>query len=409
MKLPSLSKWQPQTGSPLKRLPEHYMFIKQICAASVFLLVSIWIVAAWIYGSLYQLDDRTKHLKILLVDLDGDVIGLATFIFPQNTSKYNIESAYDYVFRGRYWGALIAMPNATRSFNQAITSGDTTHKPSPALLSIWNEARWALVGESVISPSIQLATTTAQALYNTEYASNLISNNSLTVAQSNVLLQPFELTTRNIYPFSIGIKPFINTVGFVFPTLIQFFFSMALTKISAQAHINARLSPLRNYMIRFFLSRLWSFLIALSSAGWFFAFAESRIGVKPHTYILVASNMWIYTLISFEYHDICAVYIPIQFLPVSVLVWIIANVTTAAFPCVLKPAIYRVEYAVPSVNVFEIFGTILSGGAGNTLGRNLGVLFAWLVVTGLGGWVANASRCHAARERERIEKMLDGV
>jgi hypothetical protein len=32
-----------------------------------------------------------------------------------------------------------------------------------------------------------------------------------------------------------------------------------------------------------------------------------------------------------------------------------------------------------------------------------------LVVTGLGGWVANASRCHAARERERIEKMLDGV
>jgi hypothetical protein len=51
------------------------MFIKQICAASVFLLVSIWIVAAWIYGSLYQLDDRTKHLKILLVDLDGDVIG----------------------------------------------------------------------------------------------------------------------------------------------------------------------------------------------------------------------------------------------------------------------------------------------------------------------------------------------
>jgi len=75
MKLPSLSKRQPQTGSPLKRLPEHYMFIKQICAASVFLLVSIWIVAAWIYGSLYQLDDRTKHLKILLVDLDGDVIG----------------------------------------------------------------------------------------------------------------------------------------------------------------------------------------------------------------------------------------------------------------------------------------------------------------------------------------------
>jgi hypothetical protein len=301
------------------------------------------------------------------------------------------------------------MPNATQNFNQAIISGDTTYDPSSALLSIWNEARWALVGESIISPSINLATTTAQALYNTEYASPLISTNSLTLAQSTVLLQPFELTTRNIYSFAIGIKPFINTVGFVFPTLIQFFFSMALTKISAPAHIHARLSPLRNYMIRFFLSRLWSFIIALSSAGWFFAFAESRTGAKPHTYILISLNMWIYTLISFEYHDICAAYISMQFLPVSVLVWIIANVTAAAFPCVLKPAIYRVEYAVPSVNIFEVFGIILSGGAGNTLGRNLGVLFAWLVVTGLGGWVANGRRCHMARERESTEKMIDGV
>jgi hypothetical protein len=56
-------------------MPEHYLFIKQICAASVFLLVSIWILAAWIYGSLFRLDNRTKHLKILLVDLDGDEIG----------------------------------------------------------------------------------------------------------------------------------------------------------------------------------------------------------------------------------------------------------------------------------------------------------------------------------------------
>jgi hypothetical protein len=44
--------------------------------------------------------------------------------------------------------------------------------------------------------------------------------------------------------------------------------------------------------------RLWSFLIALIWAGWFFAFAESRTGAKPHTYILAALNMWIYTLIA---------------------------------------------------------------------------------------------------------------
>jgi len=71
MKLPWLSKRPTQIGSPLKRMPEHYLFIKQICAASVFPAGQHLDLAAWIYGSSFRLDNRTKHLKILLVDLDA--------------------------------------------------------------------------------------------------------------------------------------------------------------------------------------------------------------------------------------------------------------------------------------------------------------------------------------------------
>jgi hypothetical protein len=231
----------------------------------------------------------------------------------------------------------------------------------------------------------------------------LISTTSVIITQSNILLQPFQLTAKNIYAFPIGIRPCIRTIGFVFPTLIQFFFSMALTKISAPAHIHARLSPLTNYIIGFIFSRLWSFLNALSWARWFFTFSESRTGAKPHTFIIILS-MWIYSPISFEYYNICAAYIPMEFLSVNVLTWNIVNVTAAAFPCVLKSAICRVEYAVPSVNVFELFGTILSGGAGDMLGRNLGV---FLMVGGyafrwVGGECEEVSSGKGAREqRER--------
>ena len=81
------------------------------------------------------------------------------------------------------------------------------------------------------------------------------------------------------------------------------------------------------------------------------------------------------------------------------------NVMAAAFPCVLKSAICRVEYAVPSVNVFfELFGTILSGGEGDMLGRNLRVFFmiGGYAFRWVGGEYEEVSSGKGAREqRER--------
>jgi len=51
------------------------LFIASLCGASVFLLVSLWLNAAWIYGSLYGQADRAHHFEILVIDLDGGDIG----------------------------------------------------------------------------------------------------------------------------------------------------------------------------------------------------------------------------------------------------------------------------------------------------------------------------------------------
>lgn len=291
------------------------------------------------------------------------------------------------------------MPNATANLNLAISTGDSSYDPSQAVTYIWNEARWALAEESIVLSSIEAAVTQAQAQYAQEYASKRLSTSTISRNSTLNAMNPIQATALNLYSFSIGIKPFINTVGFVFPGLIQFFFAMALGGISAKTHIH-RLSPVRSYLIRFIISRIWTFMIAISWAGWFYTFAEGRTGAAS-SYILMALDMWMYTMISFEFHDSCAAFIPIEFLPITVLSWVIINVTAAAFPIALKPVFYHIDYAIPSFNCFEIFVTILTGGAANRLYRNLPVLFAWMIIAGAVGVAANLKRCHLAQVTAR--------
>jgi len=298
------------------------------------------------------------------------------------------------------------MHNATSRLNSAITTGDSSYDPSEAVIYIWNEARWALAQETVVLSSINSAINQAQRQYSQQYASKRIATSTLSRNSSLVLLNPFQASSVNIYSFSIGIKPFISTVGFVFPGLIQFFFAMALGGISAKTHIHRRLSTAKNYLTRFVVSRLFTFIIAISWSGWFYTFAQGRTG-SPSSYILMALDMWMYAMIAFEFHDTCAAFIPIEFLPITVLSWVIINVTAAAFPIPLKLTFYRIDYAIPSFNCFEIFITILTGGSANRLYRNLPVLFAWMIVTGITGVAANVRRCRFARANMISEE--DGV
>lgn len=243
-------------------------------------------------------------------------------------------------------------------------------------------------------------------LYSQKYTSRRVAASRLSPNSALVLLNPFQAKPDGIYSFSIGIKPFISTVGFVFPGLIQFFFAMGLRGISAKTDIHRRLSTSRNYLIRFLVSRLFAYITAVCWVGWFYTFAEGRTG-SSSSYILMTLNIWMYTMIAFEYHDACATFAPVEILPITVLSWVIINVTAAAFPIPLKPTFYRIDYALPSLNCFEIFITILTGGSTNRLYRNLPVLFVWMIVTGAIGVAANMRRCRLAQARMRDDDVLE--
>lgn len=51
------------------------LFVLSLFGASVFLLISLWLNAAWIYGSLYRQAERAQYLDVVVIDLDGSDIG----------------------------------------------------------------------------------------------------------------------------------------------------------------------------------------------------------------------------------------------------------------------------------------------------------------------------------------------
>lgn len=407
-----LEKKEKKPARPIWPTKERKIFVLHILRAAVAVLAAIWIIACWIFGSISKQSTRSHNLKILLVDLDGGDMGkimvgaaeaisgkrgYATFVQPPNGTTVTVDNAYDQVWRGDYWASLIVMPNSTSSFTTAVEKGDVSYNASSSLTFIWNEIRWALVTESVISPTVSTTVAIAQNIFLTTYAPKVLSAAQLNATQTSVLLNPFATTAINIYPFSVGIKPFLNTVGFVFPGLVQFFFAMGFMGAAASTHMTRDLSTSQNFIIRFILSRLWGFVMAISWAGWFFMFGEGRRGLYDHSFILLTLNMWVYNMISYEYHDACAAFIPLQIMPITVISWIIMNVSAAAFPVQLKPDFFRFDYSVPSYNCFELFITIMTKGSTNRVSRTVPVLFAWLIVTGVIGVFTNRKRCRAAK------------
>jgi hypothetical protein len=57
------------------RLTSRRLFRKQVIVTIIFLLLSAWICAIWIFSSAFKQPERASHLRILVADLDGGQVG----------------------------------------------------------------------------------------------------------------------------------------------------------------------------------------------------------------------------------------------------------------------------------------------------------------------------------------------
>lgn len=117
--------------------------------------IAAWIVLPIFWGSTWKLLERVSYLECLVVDFESPVVGDSAIVgpalvqmaqennaMPKSATRlgFNIKDASEYpggpaqaiedVGYSRQWGALIAYPNSTTVWLNALQNGDASYDPS---------------------------------------------------------------------------------------------------------------------------------------------------------------------------------------------------------------------------------------------------------------------------------------
>ncbi|KAJ5900287.1 uncharacterized protein N7473_004357 [Penicillium subrubescens] len=363
-----------------------------------FVLIQLLFLAnmGYLYGTAFNDSQRIKALKLLFVDYDHGIIGqsvkaayseLESADFPTLTESPSIDypSASDIqesVCKGHYWGAIYVNPDASSRLSAALASPETaeTYENSQALSYIFNGAKYPAYAQT-ISSSLQILVQGARAGYNAVNGTAAMSKLNMTdknIAQ--ILLDPVSATYNDIKPTAQGVRFYYNTVTMVMVILPQFFFTMALNGISAETKIFQTFSLRKNISLRLGLSVCFTFIASLCMSGYIWAFREDW-GTTSSQFGLTWMIIWLVMHLNFFIIDSATAAIPAKFMPFFILTWIIMNVSSTLSPFELSPGFYRIGYAVPAYELYQVLLDIWTHGCNPTLYRSLPILFAWWLVS----------------------------
>lgn len=356
----------------------------------------------WIFGSLFQQTDHTHNINILFVDYDNGAVGAAvreaygnlqgpsfpSLVEGDSSRAGSPEALEEAVCRTDYWAALYVTQGSSARLQAALTGGssDTDLDKSDILTYIWNEASYSAVVDSVISSNIQRLSTAARVAYTTGNGTARIQELTSPDAIS-VFADPWHLTSRNIQPTTQGSRAIYNTLVIILILVQEFFYLGALNGLYVSHRLYSRLPPKRMVIVRDLISLVYCLVGSVCTAGAIWAF-RAGWDVDGKQFVLVWMALWLFAHINFLQLDVFTVWIPPAYVPMALISWIIFNVASILLPFELSPGFYRIGYAAPAHEVYQILIDIWSRGCNPQLRYALPILFAWwlwgLAMSGLG-------------------------
>ncbi|KAJ9160720.1 putative Nitrosoguanidine resistance protein SNG1 [Coniochaeta hoffmannii] len=396
-------------------------FLKVSGKNFIYLQVLFLALFCWIFGSLYQQETHVKNMHVAFVDYEnnngsiGAAIRSAYSRLQSSSFPTLVEvSPADYptpadlreaVCKIHYWGALYVSPGASARLEQALT-GNTplpTYDPTNVLTYIWNEARYPQVVDAAISSSLQTLSESARVAYTTANGTGRVT--SLTTPGAiSAFAQPWTLTAINIRPTTQGSRAIYNTLVMILLMVQEFFYLGIINALYANFKIYNRASPWRIALLRGANSALYTLAGSLCTAGAIWAFRagwEVGYGQWAITWVV----LWLFAHVNFQVLDVVSIWVPPGFVPMGFVTWLVWNVSSILLPFELSPGFYRLGYAFPAREVYQVLVDVWSGGCNPELRVALPVLFAWEVVGAVLSAVGVFRRCHyatvAQEEQER--------
>ncbi|KAI9838447.1 MAG: hypothetical protein M1838_004598 [Thelocarpon superellum] len=414
---------EPMEATPLYR---HSFFSeemresrKQLTATLILPLVYtsllMWACLSLYWASLLPSNNLNK-LTVVAVDLDHGFLGaqvmqgiqgaaspspdhLNWIIGDGITSSADSESV---VLDEQAWAVVQVSPNASSSLDEALRAGDASYNPLSAVSIYAATARNQITANSHVIPAILAIVNPllnkAGAIHTAQFLGT-VSNNSSALQTAlhcpQCIASPYAANQTDFRPFDSPTASASTMVGLIF--LLTFAFSIFQTLRTVGLVIGSKMN-LRsalvfrtvNALLAYFVISLWYTLINLAFGvpmGRYFGhggfviywmlnwMTMAAVGLPLESLFTVIGMKWAGYFLSF---------------------WIIVNVASAFTSFELMPGFFQYGYGFPFFNSIQGARTIIFG-TKNHLGRNFGILIAWMIIGLLGVYLFTFLQLRANR------------
>lgn len=370
---------------------------------------------SYLYGSLWGSNIRYHHFKVLWMDLDGGVISQAagqayrtlqgpsfpSLIVDNSPDLRSVEAALVAVRDGSYWAAVVVNANASTRLADALEGGlaAQTYQATDAMTYIWNEVRYPPFSDEAFVSNFEALAETAKQIYLRQNGQSVLANlDQSDDAALQVLFNPIDISSVNIMPTTNPTRLMYNTATMVMPILQAFFFILLLNGLSEHLHIYSKVPVRMSGLVRVTLSLAYTFIAALCTTGYIWAFRESW-AVNSNQFVLSWMTLWLLGQVHFWLIDSATAFLPPPSLPFFLLTWILINISSTISPPQISARFYHLSYAMPANEAYTVLTDIWSGASVPALYRALPILFSWLVAGSGLAVFGHFYRCRVAHEK----------
>ncbi|KAH7170006.1 hypothetical protein EDB81DRAFT_150728 [Dactylonectria macrodidyma] len=396
-------------------------FVMPVVAISIILQILFLGNMSYLYGVLFKSGSRAHALKVLAIDYDGGEIGQALSIAYQSleaktfpTVEYHSASEYstpellnEVICKGDYWAAIYTHSGASKRLMATIEGQNTSeYDPGSTISYIYDASYYPIISTSVIQANMETLIAVTSRIYYSVATDARAAVNLTDATSYSAFLNPIQASSQVQSPTNQGTRVLLNTVSMVMPTLMQFFFLMAMNGIFGEAGVFNTVSKRDIYLMRLVISKAYTFMCALCMTGYIWAFREDW-AVTGRQFGETWMCLWLYMEISYLLLDtVLDPVIPMKFFPFFLLTWIITNVASTIYPFALSAGFYRLGYALPAHNTWTLLMEVWSGGCKLQNEVALPVLLAWWVLGHVSSAWSVRNRC-IITEGIPVEKRLD--
>ncbi|EGW31534.1 uncharacterized protein SPAPADRAFT_154832 [Spathaspora passalidarum NRRL Y-27907] len=385
----------------------------------IYLTMAVGVLAIFsiYWGSMYGRNGRIQNLNMLVIIEDDTTINGIPPLFGDflkqvldtplarargnwhifNSTEFgqiavennnNIEQELErQIHHQKYWSSIYVKPNATWNFYNAIITGDTGYNvTNSSIVSVYETGRDFMNMNLYITPSIQAVERLwlgSQANL-TDTLVQHVNGSALSQAGAiNILATPLNFVYYDRIKYTDPVLVAPSQVGLIYMVIITFFqfnfFSdlhMAIAKTGMHKHHYVLYRIFASVLSYFVLSLFFSLVSLAFQVDFTKAFGKAGFLVY---WLLSFLTMWAVGAANELMALLCILVYP-PLIGFWMLFWVIINIAPTFTPIALSPEFFRYGYSMPIHNSYEAAKVVLFNTYKGQMGRNVGILIAWVVL-----------------------------